>query len=70
MNKSIAKKLILLRGKKSRQQVADEIGVSLSAMHMYENGYRVPKDEITVRLAEYYKVSVEDLFFSPNSHVM
>lgn len=70
MDKTIGRKLAHLRGERSRQQVADEVGVSLSAILMYENGHRIPKDEIKIRLAEYYKVSVEDLFFSPHSHVM
>ena len=69
MDKTISKKLVQLRGSRTRQQVADDIGVSLSAILMYENGHRTPKDEIKIRLAEYYNVSVEDLFFSPNSHV-
>jgi transcriptional regulator with XRE-family HTH domain len=64
MDKTIAKKLAELRGARSRQQVADDIGVSLSAILMYENGFRVPKDEIKKRFADYYKVSVDDIFFS------
>ena len=30
---------------------------------MYERGERVPRDEIKKRLSDYYKVSVQELFF-------
>ena len=70
VSKEIAKKLIALRGERTRQQVADAVGVSQSAILMYEYGYRVPKDEIKIRIADYYQVSVQDLFFSHRPHVM
>ena len=57
------KKLIALRGEQSRQTVAAAIGISVSAITMYENGKRIPRDEIKMRLAEYYGVSVQELFF-------
>lgn len=63
MRGEIAEKLIALRGGRTRQQVADAVGVSHSAILMYEYGYRVPKDEIKIRIANYYQVSVQDLFF-------
>jgi putative transcriptional regulator len=64
MNKNnVAKRLKTLRGKKPRKEVADRIGVSISALQMYENGKRVPKDEIKVALAKYYGIPVQDIFF-------
>jgi len=30
---------------------------------MYELGYRVPRDEIKMKLADYYGVTVQSLFF-------
>ena len=41
----IAKNLVALRGEKSRESVANELGLSLSALAMYENGARIPRDE-------------------------
>ena len=35
--KKIGEKLLFLRGKTPREEVAREIGVSVSAMSMYEN---------------------------------
>ena len=60
----IGQKLVELRGTKSREQVAVDLGISYSALVSYERGERVPRDETKIRIAEYYKVSVADLFFS------
>lgn len=61
--KKIGGKLLLLRGKTSREEVAKAIGVSVSAISMYENGERIPRDTIKIRLAKYYSKSVEEIFF-------
>lgn len=61
-----AEKLVSARGKKSREEVAKAVGVSLSAIAMYENGARIPRDEIKVRLADYFGISVQSLFFDEN----
>lgn len=62
---STANKLIAARGKRTREEVANAVGVSISAISMYENGERVPRDEIKVKLADFYQTTVQDLFFSP-----
>ncbi|EPZ37774.1 hypothetical protein C289_2062 [Anoxybacillus ayderensis] len=65
MNKEkIAQTLIHLRGDRSREEVAKSIGISVSALQMYENGQRIPKDEIKIKIAQYYGVSIETIFFS------
>ena len=61
---SIADKLVALRGEKSQKEVAEAIGISPSALSMYELGERVPRDEIKVALARYFGTTVGDLFFS------
>lgn len=61
---NIGKKLINLRGEKSREEVAKAVGVSVSAIGMYENGERVPRDFIKIRLAKYFNTTVEELFFT------
>lgn len=63
MRKDIGEKLVSLRGTRSREEVAASIGVSCSAIQMYENGHRVPRDNIKMKLAQYYNVSVDELFF-------
>ena len=60
----IGVRLIALRGEKSRTEVAEKVGVSVSALQMYENGERIPRDEIKIRLANYYNQTVESIFFT------
>lgn len=45
--------------------MTEAIGISVSALTMYETGNRIPRDEIKVKLAHYYSTSVERLFM-PN----
>lgn len=63
-NKKIAEKLIELRGTKTREEVAKALDLSLSAISMYENAERIPRDEIKVKIARYYNTTVEEIFFS------
>lgn len=60
----IAETLISLRGDKSREEVAKSLEISVSTLQMYENGQRIPKDEIKIRIAAYYKKTVGEIFFS------
>ena len=60
---TIAERLIKARGKKRREDVAAAVGVSVSAIAMYENGERVPRDETKIKLADYYQTTVQKLFF-------
>ncbi len=60
----IAKRLIELRGARTRSDVAKAIGISTSALAMYETGSRIPRDEIKVKLAHYYKTTVAQIFFN------
>lgn len=62
--KKIGKKLKKLRGKKSRKEIAEAIGVSVSAISMYELGERIPKDTVKSKYAKLFEKSVEDIFFS------
>ena len=61
---TIGKKLATLRGEYSQEEVAKAVGISVSALSMYETGNRIPRDEIKVKLARYYKSTVEDIFFT------
>lgn len=64
MRNSLGDKLKALRGSRSVAEVAREIGISQSALSMYENGQRIPRDSIKIRLARYYKTSIESLFYA------
>jgi len=48
--------------------LANAINASASAIGMYENGYRIPRDEIKIRIAEHYSVPVESIFFASKRH--
>lgn len=64
MKTAIAKKLIEARGSIPRAQVAKDLGISVSAIQMYENGERIPRDEIKVKIAAYYQTTVQALFYA------
>lgn len=59
-------KLRQLRGDKPARTVADAIGVSESALLMYERGERNPRDDIKVKIAQYYCVGIGDIFYPDN----
>lgn len=64
MKKTIGEKLRKLRGKRSRKEVANAVGVSASSITMYELDERVPRDDVKVKLAAYFGKTVADIFFS------
>lgn len=60
----IGKRLRKMRGETPRREVAKKCKIATTTLSMYENGKRVPRDEIKVRLAAYFKRSVEEIFFA------
>lgn len=64
--KMIGNKLRTLRGEKSQEKVASDLGMSRSSLNMYELGERIPRDGRKIQLAQYYGVTIEQLFFSGN----
>lgn len=60
----IAARLKALRGNKSQQEVANAIGVTPMAISLYESGERIPRDEIKIKIAEYFKTTVDAIFFA------
>ena len=59
---TIAERLVAARGDIPRKTVANAVGISISALTMYEIGERIPRDEIKVRIANYYGRTVQSLF--------
>ncbi|HDR7992156.1 MULTISPECIES: helix-turn-helix transcriptional regulator [Bacillus cereus group] len=66
----VAKNLINLRNEKSREEVARAVGISVSTLQMYENGQRIPRDNIKIKLANFYGVTVQTIFFDSEQHEM
>lgn len=62
-------KLKILRGDKSAEEVAKAVGISCSAVGMYEREERIPRDDIKIRLAEYFKTTVQTIFFDPDATI-
>lgn len=67
-SKDIGERLKALRGDESRENVAKACNISVSALGMYENGLRIPRDEIKIRLALFYHQPVESIFYANDSH--
>ena len=65
-NVKIAEKLKELRRKKgvSVTEAATACDITPQALSQYESGDRVPRDEIKIRLANYYKKSVGAIFYT------
>lgn len=59
----IGKRLKELRGDRNRDKVAEAVGISSSALGMYECNKRIPRDDVKKRHADFYNVSIQQLFF-------
>lgn len=56
----------------SRKKLAEDIGVSVASIGYYENGERVPDIETLVKIADYFKVSCDEILKgvkSPNKNI-
>lgn len=60
----IGKRLREKRGTISQAEVAQAIGVTPMAISLYESGERIPRDEVKIRLAQYYGCTVDSIFFT------
>jgi len=47
----------------SQKQLARQVGLSQSAIAAYETGERTPSLAVARRIARFFGVSIEDLFF-------
>lgn len=65
---SCGERLKLLRGEKTQATVTKDLGISKSAWAMYERNERVPRDDLKIRIAKYFGVSVQDIFFANFEH--
>ncbi|WP_297967920.1 helix-turn-helix domain-containing protein [uncultured Anaerovibrio sp.] len=62
--KVIGDRLRKLRGNRTLIEVATACNISPSALSMYENGERIPRDEIKLVLSKFYRKSVQSIFFA------
>ena len=63
--KAISVTLKKLRGEKTIEEVAKDLGISVLALTEYEDSEcaRIPRDEIKIRISNYYNVPVHNIFF-------
>lgn len=66
---AIKERLVKARGDRSQTEVAKGVGISTSALSMYESGERIPRDEVKEAIACYYGLTVGFLFFGEEVHV-
>lgn len=66
--KKIGNRLIALRKNKTQEEVARDLNISISALSMYERGERIPRDNIKIRISEYYGVPIYNIFFADETH--
>lgn len=59
-----------LRGDKTQEEVAKELGITKSSWAMYERDERVPRDEIKVRIAHYFDKTVQEIFYTHAEHYL
>lgn len=52
-----------LRGIRTRTGVARELNMAYPTLQSYEDGKREPSGSVKQKLADYYGVSVESIFF-------
>ncbi len=62
--KGFGTRLIELRGNKTQQNVANDLGISVSAVGMYEREERIPRDELKIKIAKYFDTSVQAIFYT------
>lgn len=61
-------KLRHLRGNRTKEKVAKDLGISYSSYVKYERNERNPKDTLKKRIAKYYGKSVQSIFFAASEH--
>lgn len=66
--KVIGERLRALRGEKSVADTAKALEISPSAWSMYENGERIPRDNIKLRISNYFRRPIQVIFFTKDTH--
>lgn len=64
---STADTLRRLRGERTQGELAAAIGITKSSWAMYERGERVPRDEVKIKIANFFGCSVQDIFYRPTA---
>lgn len=46
----------------SQQDLAEKVNVSRQTIHSIERGKKIPSVELAIKMAQFFKVSVEEIF--------
>lgn len=65
---SFGKNLRKLRGDKTQDEIAQDIGITKSSWAMYEREERVPRDEVKIQIAKHFGMTVQEIFFAQDEH--
>lgn len=57
-----------LRGDRTQKEIAAILGITKSSWAMYERDERVPRDEVKIRIANFFGKTVQELFYIPIEH--
>jgi transcriptional regulator with XRE-family HTH domain len=57
----IGKRLKSLRGKRTQQEIADQLSVSRASYSHYENGHVEPDNDLLIKMADLFKVTTDYL---------
>lgn len=68
MDNNVGERLRRLRGDRTLKEVAEAVGITPSALGMYEQNRRNPRDGIKRALAAYYGRSVAFIFYAFDTH--
>lgn len=55
-----------LRGDRTQEEIAAILGITKSSWAMYERDERVPRDEVKIRIANFFGKTVQELFLYPD----
>jgi len=60
----VGRRLRDIRKYRSQREIAEELGVSITAVGAYERGEHTPPDEVKVRYANMSGQTVQEIFFA------
>lgn len=63
----IGRRLRDIRRYRSQREIAEELGVSTTAVGNYERGEHTPPDDVKVRYAEISGKTVQEIFFDADA---
>ncbi|MGI6315396.1 MAG: helix-turn-helix transcriptional regulator [Christensenellales bacterium] len=62
-SKGIGRRLRALRGDISPEKAAEDLHIGINSLIQYEKGGRIPRDEVKIRIARYYRTTAAKIFY-------